>query len=105
MNKKQKELLSELSNIIELNTIKVCINQFEPTDSPFKYRHPDLYKFAIKAKSENRKYFYCKPEDPKKPFGRLVECEPVYEYIVKIECSEDQYNELLQKIKDISSAE
>ena len=79
---------------------KIVINKYQTTDTPYMYRHPDIYNIAMKAEQEGREYFYCKPLDPENPFGKYIECEPIYVYKCDIKLSEEEYENLTKGIGD-----
>lgn len=58
------------------------------------YGSSDLTRMAKAAYDRGEDYFYCKPADPDRPYGALVECGPEYEYVLLRPLTEEEYNSL-----------
>lgn len=83
-----------MTKMIKNNTIKVCVNDYNVYDSSGNmiwYRHPDLYDICKIAKERGDLCFYAEPEDPSRPYGKQIECEPKYEYVSKLRIDNGVY--------------
>lgn len=92
--------MTKLEEYLIKHLKKTVVNKYPTTDTPYRYRHPDIYNIAMDAHQEGREYFYCKPLDPEKPYGKYIECEPIYVYKCNIELSEEEYENLTREISD-----
>lgn len=92
--------MTKLEEYFTNHLTKTVVNKYPTTDTPYRYRHPDLYDIAMKAQKEGKEHFYCKPADPENPFGKYIECDPIYVYKCDIKLSEEEYENLTKEIKD-----
>ncbi len=93
-----------MNNITDL-FVKICVNAYLSTDindktnpTPMNYRRGDLYQWAKEAFEKGQPYFYCEPVNPDKPYGKLQLCEPKYEYKLKRNLTEEEYQILLNSL-------
>lgn len=85
-----------LTGMIRKNTIKTIDNRFAActlTGNPQFYKREDLNQFAKNARDCGKEYFYAKPVDPKKPFGKMELCRPDYHYEANIYINKDLYEQ------------
>lgn len=77
-----------LINDIRLHT-RQCWDNAYPAwtvigEKPQHYRRDDLDNWAKEARERGENYFYCRPVDPKNPYGRLELCDAHYHYETKM---------------------
>lgn len=90
--------MTEVEEFFINNIRKQCVNEMPVTETPWRYRHPDHYEMATEAQKEGKKYYYYEPVNPDNPNGKLRRCEPKYVYRLDMVLTEDQYNEIMEKV-------
>lgn len=64
------------------------------TGKAMLYLRKDLTDMAKSAYESGKSSFHCKPADPNQPYGKLVECEPEYEYVLSRPLTPEEYKSL-----------